>query len=111
MVVVPVDTYINKTNDVGKKFWNQRAQIFERSPPSGICSPRTIMVMMMARTLSLKASNRLVFIFTTFSQIKFKKVRNYYPHFFHNCLMMSWLWCPLVIGGHIEHINFRHAQT
>ena len=58
MVVVPVDAQEDETQNVGQNTRQQRARALPSPPPCGTLSSSTMMVMRMAMTPSLNASNR-----------------------------------------------------
>jgi hypothetical protein len=61
MMVVPVDADINEAEDVAQKDRNRGPKRFERRAGRHLRS-RTMIVMMIAKTPSLKASRRPLFI-------------------------------------------------
>jgi hypothetical protein len=61
VVVVPVDAGVNEAQDVAQKDRNRGSKCFERRT-GGHLRSRTIIVMMIAKTPSLKASRRPLFI-------------------------------------------------
>src|SRR5579863_2411513 len=61
VVVIPVDADVNKAENVAQKHRNRRAKRF-REGPVGTRRSKTMIVIMMAKTPSLKASSRPLFI-------------------------------------------------